>query len=178
MMARVLYPVEGDTPWNLTWSKDSLTLLGLDEGQQERVQEALDQASARAFEVIKRKVKQLPSTNDGKYAFEIPGWSEEEGVALRTELTKALEREVSAADAAILMTMISKDVAGDVRNTAAVLFGEGEWRLSFHVKNDEWVIAYQLYNKNGCYAKKKTGEGMSELPKEWLELFNLSNPGK
>jgi hypothetical protein len=176
--------IKGKMPGNLTWSKDSLAILGLDEGQQERVQEALDQASARALEVIKRKVKPLPSDNDGDYAFEIPDWSKEEGVALRAEMTKALESEVSAADAAFLMNMIGKrDTDMTVtpsafildNNAAVVLFGEGRRTLSFHVENGRWVIHYSLSNESGT---TNTGEGMSELPKEWLELFNLSNPGK
>ncbi len=177
--------IEGNMPGNLTWSKDGLALLGLDEGQQERVQEALDQASARALEVIKRKVKPLPSDKDGDYAFEIPDWSKEEGVALRAEMAKALESEVSAADAEILMNMIGKGITdvtdmmslGHIfdNNAAVVLFGEGRRTLSFHVENGRWVIRCSLSNESGA---TNTGEVMSELPKEWLELFNLSNPGK
>jgi len=168
--------INGILPGNLTWSKDSLALLGLDEGQQERLQEALDQASARALVVIKRKVKPLPSTNDGNYDFEIPDWSKEEGVPLRAEMAKALESELSPADAAFLMNNLSTDPLDSEHtvssSAAVVLFGEGDRRLSFHVENGEWVI-------NSTISSNSTKqESMSELPKEWLELFNLSNPGK
>ncbi len=168
--------IKGILPGNLTWSKDGLALLGLDEGQQERLQEALDQASARALVVIKRKVKPLPRTNDGKYVFEIPDWSEEEGVALRAEMTKALESELSAADAAFLMNDLSTDAFGPEHTISSsagqALFGKHDRKLTFSMEEGKWQIRDDV---NGNF-KSKTA--MSELPKEWVELFNLSKPGK
>jgi RNA polymerase sigma factor (sigma-70 family) len=189
--------IKGNLPGNLTWSKDSLTLLGLDEGQQARLQESLDQASARALEVIKRKVKPLSENTEIKHGrnglrdnqgkiinmekdgrhFEITDWSREEGHALRAEMKKALESVVSGNDAAFLMNLLSDktDYSGKLVDEAAQsLFGEGYRKLTFVVVDGEWIIVDNL--KDSGPDSSGNSDSMKELPKEWLELFNLSNP--
>jgi hypothetical protein len=167
----------------LTWSMENLTLLGLDKHQQAGVQEALDQASARAFEVIKKKVKkqtfseamksktrflsfdEADTKKKGIEFFEIPDWSKEEGVALRNELTKALEREVSAADAAFLMKQLSRREKF-LSAASQTLFGEGKRNLYLYEKAGEWTFIEM--ESDVSYP-----ETVSEVSKEWMDVFNL-----
>jgi hypothetical protein len=177
-----------------TWSKDSLTLLGLDDGQQAQLQEVLDQATTRAFEVMKRKVKLVnEDKKTGKKTFEIPDWSKEEGIALRAEMTKSLENVVSADDAAFLMKLlyeVRKDESFSLNSdeTRTSLFGVGtrkisiseasggQWRINDNVQGE--VIDVRAMIDSGRTSFQSPGYGRSystgELSKEWQDIFNLS----
>ena len=157
----------GRLPGKLTWSKDGLALLGLDESQQARLQEALDQASARAFEVMKRTIKTLPSEEEGDSTFEIPDWSKEEGVAIRAELTKAIESVVSAADAKLLMKLANNDNQDEPLNA---LFGEGHRKVIFSRESSSYTF---LVTKDGSTSRHASSFGVHDFTEEWMDLYKL-----
>jgi flagellar hook-length control protein FliK len=158
--------IDGTPPGKLTWSKDCLALLGVDEAGQQRMQKALDQVSARSLAVMKTKVKTVSETADTQ-TYQIPDWSKEEGAALRAELAQALDREMNADNAALLLGQLPS-------GASQALFGEGDRLISFiSNENGSWQIEEKIANTKHS---TNSHSNRREFPKEWLEIFKLSGP--